>query len=157
MRGQINQVFLFLVAIIVIIATLYIGFRLFTGFSGAACDAVQSDFESRIDEVIQENIVRGSRNIVRVKPPCAAQELCFVHRDSIGRESFSSNHGIIVSSVNLGVESNVFLVSDEGVIPITYDSRIMTEDADTDTCLAISSGGFEFRTEGGGDEIRIYR
>lgn len=155
MRGQLSQVFLFLVAIIVIVATLFVGFRLFSALSGSACDAVQEDFEAAMRSAITDNIVRGSRNVVAIKPPCKAEMLCFVDGGAIGEAGFASSFATINASVHTGIATNLFLVSDDGVSPAGFDERIRLDVPLEHLCVEQGQGGFTFRTRGEGNTMLV--
>jgi hypothetical protein len=162
MRGQIPQLFIFLMAILVIGATLFIGVKMFGALEQSACEANDAAFMRDLKALLDENSVYGNRNSVALKTPCDAIAICFVDAESLGNSAFSGNDTTISLSVRNAVQTNIFLKGREKTVPVGYDERIILGDpaapgqfADKDLCINAISGKFSFRTRGYGRYITI--
>lgn len=157
-KGQVNQVFLFLIAIIIILATLYLGGRFLGIFTGTACDASDAEFMHQLGSTLDEYSTYGSRGSADIQASCDARQLCFVDSTMVGSPesiSFSSPYPAMNSAVRNGVESNIFLIRDAGTLDVGYDPRIRVRPVEGYTCVNVTRGEFVFRTEGQGRHIMI--
>ena len=156
-RGQIQQVFPFLMVAIVVIATVFLGMKLFKGLSGTACDASDADFIAALRRTLDENAAYGSRNTVSVPAPCDAEEVCFVDTTAIASpgSAFTSDDPTITTVVRNGVRTNIFLKKESGVMEAGFDQRIVIDSPDQYACFPVARGTFTFRVEGGGRFLTI--
>lgn len=161
-HGQMPVAFSFFAAIIVIVAVLFLGFRMIGTLGSSACDASTVDFMEEISAVLDIGAVFGSARSETLRPPCDARMLCFVDFQSIGDETFISEDATITASVRNNVQANIFLVTDdEGTIDVGYDSRVMLRERNnpnipqSPVCIPAGPDGFMFRTEGFGRAVRI--
>lgn len=161
-RGQMPIAFSFFAAIIVIVAVLFLGFRMIGSLSATGCDASTVTFMEEITDVLDIGTVFGSSRSETLRPPCDARMLCFVDAQSLGDEVFLSDDATITSSVRSNVQANIFLVTQkEGTIDIGYDARIILRERGSQNipqaplCVASGPDGFLFRTEGYGRSVRI--
>jgi len=160
MRGQIQQMFIFLAAVLVIGATIFLGMRLIGGLTPASCKAHDVEFQREIKDVFDENSAFGSRNSVELSKPCDAVALCFVDVGAIGNASFVSSDPTIRTVVQGGSMTNVFLQGRDGTTPVGFDERIILRDPGalrnlTDLCVPAVGGKFTFTTIGHGRYIGI--
>lgn len=155
-RGQVQQVFLFLMAVIVIIATIYLGGKFIGMFTRTACDAGDAEFMEELDRTLDEYSTYGSRGTATVGTPCDAERLCFIDHTLIGSPesaSFQSDDPAMTAAVRSGVETNVFLMREEGTLGVGYDPRIVVQSGVR--CVNASRGEFRFRAEGAGRTVTV--
>ena len=162
MKGQIPQLFIFLMAILVIGATLFIGVKMFGVLDKSACEANDAAFMRDLRAILDQNSVYGNRNTVSLKVPCDAIALCFVDAESLGNTAFKGNDTTISLSVRNAVQTNIFLKGRERTVPVGFDERIILADpnnpgefADKDKCFDAIGGKFSLRTRGHGRYITI--
>lgn len=160
-KAQMQQMFVFLMAAIVIISTVYIGYRLFSGFSDAGCDTIKAKFTNDIGDILQESSSFGSRAIKTIRPSCNAAQLCFVDTNAINdaisgdmTKTNSVSDDAIRAIVSSGVKTNIFLKDDVGLQPVGYDEMI-TVQAPYFICFNNTPKGFVFKTEGQGNAVNI--
>ena len=165
-RGQTGHVFTFIVAMIVIAATIWIAGVLIKGLGETACDAELSEFRSSFRQSLSANSVYGSRNLLAVHAPCGASQLCFVdHRiveeasRGVPHDRFHAQDPRINITVKQGAEANLFLLAGEELYPL-YDERVILsrpEDPPPERafCIPAAGVGFSFATEGYGRFILI--
>ncbi len=163
-RGQISQVFLMITTLLVIGGTVFLGGKLIGGLSGTACSANDASFFKEIVQVIEDKASYGSRDIVQIKSPCDAVNLCFVNASNInieGNPDFYSDNAVIKSVIQSGAPTTIFLEGHDGVtVPVGDENRIEVLSnyqggTDSVICIPAVSGEFTFRTEGYGRKIRI--
>lgn len=158
-RAQMSQVFIFFMAVIVIVATVFLGMKLLGVLTGTACDVSSADFQIDLHKILDANSNFGSRGIARLRAPCNAQQLCFVDAGAINKSGFWSNHSSIQNAIRVGVRENIFVILDAGMVD-DYDERIILRDPGspvnlTDLCILQGNGEFVFRTEGYGRFIKV--
>lgn len=167
MRGQVNQAFIFLSAVIVIIAIIFIGMRLLGSVTDSACGAGRAAFSDDLRTLLDAGRVLGSRDSdASLQAPCGATQVCFVDaawfNATASRGSFGEpgTDPVIITSVRSGSRANVFLVDEEGTHDAGFDERIILRapaDAAPNgaSCIPASRGRFTFTTEGYGRSVRI--
>lgn len=158
-KGQLSHTFAFLMAIIVIIATVILAMKLLGVFTDTACDASTGEFFNSIDKSLTANSAYGSRKSIEISAACGGLELCMVDSRDIGK-TISVAHPEILVAVREGVEANIFLFDSDGLLERTYDERvILTRPDEAPTmkalCVDVLGGGFAFRTEGFGRYIKL--
>lgn len=144
-------------ALIVIVATLYLGGRLVGLFSGTACDASDAQFLTELRSALDTHSTYGSRGDISVQAPCDARQLCVIDSVLIGSPdapSFETADSVIKNSVRNGVKTNIFLLREQGAVGMGYDSRILAGN-NTIVCTPVTAGSFALRTEGRGRFILV--
>jgi hypothetical protein len=162
-RAQINQVFLFLVAIIVIIATVYLGGKLLGIFSGTACSAADSSFATELKNGLDANAAYGGRNKITVSSPCDAQELYVVDASAIGGATpVVTGNSQIDALLAANVKTNVFIVKDGAAEAVMQDNRIIVgrepgAPLSATPFVRVEAGisGFSLLVEGFGRDVRV--
>jgi hypothetical protein len=155
-HAQISQMFVFILAVIVIGSTIYIGMRLFSDFKDTGCETLKARFMQDMNDIIEDSSPYGSRAIESVRPSCDARELCFVSSDAIGdaEKSAMITDESIKMSVSSGVKTNMFIRDNVGLQPMGYDERIKIDNPYF-LCANAGNSGFTFKTEGKGNAIVI--
>jgi len=172
-KAQMQQVFIYASAIIVIVATIYLGFSLIKNLTSTACEGQTVQFMDEVSKVIAQNSAYGSVNPkTRVSATCDAGKLCFVDITAIGNKQFNvlgtdTQAKGLISLVRQGVKTNVYLIGDKGAIPIGFDEKIIVghdpsttlTDADVASGRAYvcveQSNGYQFSTNGYGRFVRV--
>lgn len=157
-RGQIPQIFIFIMALLIIGATIFLGMRLIGGLQGAACSANDRAFQEEIRKEIDTYASYGSRDDIAIRPPCDAISICFVDNRSLSG-SFDEMNKVINTSVNAGVKTNIFLQGRDATVPVGYDPRIWTAAGATApanaTCIPAVGGRFNINAEGYGRYVIV--
>lgn len=159
-RAQIQQLFIFLSALLVVGATVFLGGKLIGGLSETACVAGDASFMRDIAETLDRYSSDGSRDIAVISPPCSALALCFVDSAAIGNPSFKGNDSVISASVHSGARENIFVQSKDKTVSVGYDERIILRAPNapasmTDLCVEARSGDFRFRAQGFGRYVQL--
>jgi hypothetical protein len=164
-RGQMQQVFVYLTALIVIIASVWIGAKLIGALRPAACDASNVQFQKDLSNLLDTATVNGARGERVLRNPCGATQICFVDSRVLADDARSTFSGgafaTIDASVKSGVSTNVFLREEESTAAAAFDSRIILTGPgeaalNAPICIDASGGRFRFYTEGYGRYVLVY-
>lgn len=160
-RGQVQQAFLFITAIVVIIATLYLGARLLGLFESTSCSVTDAGFAQELSDLLDENSAFGSRNVVSVTVPCDAQALYLIDAES-DLATVVTDDATIDAALSGGVRANLFVIVDGIAQQAGYDERIIIarspgEEVRDPAFIRIDAarGRFTLRTEGFGRRVRV--
>jgi hypothetical protein len=132
-KAQIQQVFIYLMAIIVIGTILFIGLRAMMDLGDKACEAQEVTFKQDLERAITKYTGLGSLGHESIKVPCEYEELCFINTtmncDNIDNE-------IIKQECNLRTGYNVFVKKG-----IETKSLFSIENLNVDGYLCINATG----------------
>jgi len=163
--GQINQVFILFVAVVVIVATIALGARLLGLFEDTACSATDAGFHDAFARMLDQNSAYGSRNAPDVLVPCDAQALYLidagVFQDPALLQSVTTEEPTVDAMLRGGTRTNIFVIVDGVAQEAGFDARIIIargpQDPIAEPFLRIDErrGRFALRTEGFGRAIRV--
>ncbi len=154
-KAQINHVFMFLIAIMIIGAIALIGMRSINGIMKDKCTADIIIFKNEITEKIASNNDYGSVNYEKISAPCKYYTLCLVDAQTIKNPLLLTGMGypgeqIIRDSVKDGVEKNIFLIGKDEVRSIGYVKQLKLSDPSNVTCIRKKAGVFNLLLKGQG-------
>ena len=155
-QAQINHIFSFLIAILLIGALALLGLKSLNGIMHDKCVADTVVFKDHIAQVINNNNDYGSVNYERLSTPCKYAILCLVdaskiqNHQNLGTNNHFPGELIIKDSVKDGVEANVFLIKKDEVNPITYVKNLELKDPTNATCFRLRGGAYNLLLEGQG-------
>ncbi|MGV8172156.1 MAG: hypothetical protein ACP5OA_05700 [Candidatus Woesearchaeota archaeon] len=163
-KGQIaGQVFIYIMALIVIGVIIIIGYKAIGTFSSKTCTAERINFNSNIINLIEKYNSYGSVNIKSVKAPCDYDTICFVDSRRINFDNNNADFNflcpenpIIKNSATTGARQNIFAVSNDRTISIGYSDLITLADATVlCTCINQTGGNFKIKFSGKGSSTEI--
>jgi hypothetical protein len=157
-KGQVaGQIFIYIMAIIVIGGIALIGYSAIKNITSKSCDAEKISFKAEIEGLIEKYTSYGSVNKAGMKAPCGYDTVCFVDSSSVGAsKSIScSNSLLIENSVNEGVEQNIFAISSGKTIPIGYSALITLTNPLECSCIEKKNGKFDITFNGKGSSAEI--
>jgi hypothetical protein len=178
-KGQIQQVFIYAMVLIVAALVVLIGYKAIGGFMKKGCDAGQKTFANDLEGYVKNYITYGSAKKEQLSVPCGYAKLCFADAGLINNKTdkitgnektisfdlnkpFSEEAKIIESSVNSGIKENVFLVKSDVADPIAFLEEIKI-DIDTNgdgineniICINATTGFFFIGFEGLGKQVKL--
>lgn len=159
-KGQlIGQIFIYILAIILIAFVLGYGYKTIAGFRQKTEQASYIKFRNELQNAIKAiSTDFGSVKIVQLDMPSNYKEVCFVRNHENFPVSFSAaGYPIIEDSVNSGIEKNVFLVQ-ETVKESFYVGKITLIILGIDKdfyCAPVLNGKVKLRLEGKGNHALI--
>jgi len=153
-KGQIaGQIFIYIVAAIVIGGIALVGYKAISSLSTKACQAEKATFNNNLEAKIENGLSSGSVKPEYFKAPCDYEKICFVATSSINLQSGDTfkcpENKIIEESVKAHIEQNIFVISSDRTIPIGYSDIISLNDTYTNTgaqtnCLCIKQRNHQF-------------
>ncbi|MFH1770459.1 MAG: hypothetical protein ABH828_02780 [archaeon] len=153
-KGQLQQVFIYLMTMIIVGLIVLIGYKAIGGLINKGCDVEISTFQKTLESYITKYSSFGSVHKETLNVPCSYKQICFVDTDIIGTNPFFyPDNTIIESSVKSNIEENIFLVSDKVTEPFGFMNEIVVEEGVI--CLNNTNGKFYIRFEGLGRRTAI--
>ncbi|MBU0471771.1 MAG: hypothetical protein KKF89_05205 [Nanoarchaeota archaeon] len=155
MKGQIQQVFIYILTIVIVGIILLIGYRSIIGLTEKSCQVERTTFETNLESFILKYTSYGSLHKETMSAPCSYSQICFVDAEAISKkETLINAPKIIGNSVKEGIEQNVFLVKKDFVEPITFMTEIEVEN-NFFVCINNTNGKFYIKFEGLGKTTAI--
>lgn len=161
-KGQIQQVFIYIMTIIVVGLILLVGYKSIGGLMKKGCDVEMSTFKSTIESYVSKYTSYGDLHTEYIKVPCSFSEICFIDTKAVtdGKDLSSSmdstKYGIIIDSVNNEIQENIFLVKKEVTEPAGYMKEIMVDNGTFKyICMENVNGKFYIKFQGLGRQVNI--
>lgn len=150
-----QQVFIYILTIVVVGLILLLGYKAIGGLIAKGCDVEQTTFKSSLENYISKYSSFGSLHKETIKVPCDYREICFVDAEKIGASFTYLDNIIIESSVEAGIEQNIFLEKKGVTDPIGFMKEVEIEDASGIVCIENRNGNFYITFEGLGRSTKI--
>ena len=162
-KGQVaGQVFIYMMAIIVIGGIAIIGAGAIKKILVKSCDTEKASFKTDMLLLIEKYTSYGSVNQKTIKAPCEYETVCFVDSKDIGTTPpttlTSCPKPIIRNSVSKGNEPNIFVISNSLTIPVGYSDLISLNSTYKGVgCLCVNqrSGSFHITFSGMGSSTEL--
>jgi len=166
-KGQIaGQVFIYIMAVIVIGGIVVVGYNAIKNITGKSCDVEKITFKADMENLIEKYTSYGSVNKKTLRAPCSYDTVCFVDASVLSGEASSKTdfkcldngviNGQITDSVKNGDEQDIFVISGGKTIPIGYSSYIRLKPDQTGClCITARSKNFYITFEGFGSYTQI--
>lgn len=156
-KGQMQQVFIYLMTMIIVGLIILIGYKAIGGLINKGCDVEVNTFQKTLESYIVKHSSYGSMHKETLNVPCSYRQICFVDTDDIINSNYKDNSDnlIIESSVKSGIEQNIFLVSDKVTVPFGFMEKIIVGTEDIAYCINNTNGKFYMRFEGLGRRTNI--
>lgn len=119
-RAQTQHVFAYLVAVIVILAVIWIGMTLISTLMRTGCEAQLERLRSDLVSDLDQGQTYGSRIEKDYNAPCDASGICFVDARDLGNDAFTADDGVLASRVRAGEEQNIYLITEDGLEAAGY-------------------------------------
>jgi len=148
--GQVaGQVFIYMMAVIVIGGIALIGYKALSTISEKACQAEKASFQMDIESIIEKDTSDGSVKPERINAPCDYDTICFVDASQITTTSphpafTCGNNTLIQDSVLYGIKENIFVMSSKRTIPLGYSELVSIASPDNGKCLCIKQRNKNF-------------
>jgi hypothetical protein len=147
-KGQIaGQVFIYIMAVIVIGAIALIGYNAINKIISKSCDAERANFKLDIEKDIETQTSDGSVWVEKIDVPCGYDTICFAGTSMIGNPAFDCPNRIIRDSVRNGIQQNIFVMSGQDTIQLGYSELISLDSDHTDplpSCICIKQRNSKF-------------
>jgi hypothetical protein len=178
-RAQIQQVFIYIMALLVIGFLVLIGYRFTNQLFGQKCFIEEQKFSTELESTIERSIRYGSVTEGKITAPCDYERICFVESNVFTNVNGEYNNGLEdidpITNINYKelypmiwantkeaekVYYNVYLYdrTKPTGIPVLYDATIHTINSDDLTegeeviCFTAKGGTFSFLIKGLGKQ-----
>lgn len=165
-KAQIQQVFIYLVAIFVIGFLIIFGYRMINNILDKKCDVDQASLVSGIQQQLDDNSRFGRVSQAKITAGCGYNELCFVDAAYEGTfipgDAYATDerYALIRANAAENIPYNIYLLNPNNeLLPIGYDERIDTEQKEGQHifCVGAEQGSFTFWLEGlGKNGVAVY-
>jgi len=154
LKGQIQQVFIYILTIIIVGLILLIGYRAIGGLMEKGCKVEMTTFKSNLESFITKYSSYGSFHEETMKAPCSFASICFVDTQDIeDGTDFPTAPEVIRQSVLDNIQENIFLFKTEVTEPAGFMSEIHVDDGMI--CINNSNGNFYIAFHGLGKKTNI--
>ncbi len=171
-KGQLQHVFIYLMAILVMGVLVILGYRFISVLMDQQCDISDSSFERTLEDHLESSTRYGAVTQVGIDAPCDYDMICLA--DSRFFDNAVPNHvreedthtyfknGIIKANAQDNIQRNIYLIHKRGdeigeTKDILWSENLIVIDDDSSTtpeveygvhCVDISSGQFTFWVKG---------
>ncbi|MCF7798758.1 hypothetical protein K9M74_02540 [Candidatus Woesearchaeota archaeon] len=157
-KAQINMIFTFIVALLIIGAIVLIATKMLGGTFEDKCATDIIIFGDTFKESIRTNNDYGGVVQETYLAPCSYKTLCLVDAKAIDKHSSLDNADqdfpgatLIKNTVKDGVQTNVFLIDDQGLaLDAGYAPQLALVDPNNVTCFNARQNKFTFIFTGQG-------
>ena len=156
-KGQIQNVFIYITAMIVIAAVLLLGYGFVKDLLNKGCSAEQQAFQVNLNKLLNTYNSHGSVNREFLQLPCDFTEICFVDTARIDTPiDMLPEYSIIEQSVESGVERNIFLIG-KTIEPLQYNDKVAVVRDEDYFCEKARSGRVKIVFTGKGRTVELDR
>ena len=168
-KAQIQQVFIYLSALLVIGFLVVFGYQMIHKVSRQQCEVGQQNLLETLRSSFDRSSRYGSISELRVLAPCDYDQLCIVDSRAALPEyrllsSVRSSYPLIWANAEDDVKYNLYLVQTGGEIkPLFFDKRLLTtNESNPDSsqllvCFHSRAGEFRIWAEGLGKTIYLFK
>ena len=137
-RAQLQHVFAYLAALIVIVSILYLGAVVFLKVKNSGCEVQKQSFITELEDDIIGGKTFGAFNIKDYSAPCAAEQICFVDVRDLGSSSFNADISVLRESVRTNVQNNIFIIGNDRFETAGYVPNLVVQHPGEPLCLNIT-------------------
>jgi hypothetical protein len=160
-KAQVQQVFIYLMVLLVVGGILLIAIKIIPTIFNKACDVEMATFQSDLREFIEDSADFGDVTSDEISSPCGYDRLCILSSTFVQDTEnahvnavtlIDNKDNIIASEIEVGTLKNVFLMKGNEIQPLFALDNILVleEDGSEVICFNVSSGRFYLRLEGKG-------
>ena len=151
MKGQIKQVFVFMMAIIVVGALVLLGYKAISTISSQSCEADLLKFKANLEKDFTSYERYGTVQHKDLFLPCDYSAICFTDVDAADVNSADVSP-IIKDSVESGVDTSVFLQGSDGILPLADIDNVQVANP---YALCLQGPSIKLKYEGQGQRVLV--
>ncbi|MGV8168499.1 MAG: hypothetical protein ACP5N3_00415 [Candidatus Nanoarchaeia archaeon] len=147
MKGQTQQVFIYIMVILVVGAVLLFGYRIIIKLIDKGCENDQVLFQNSLKQTLEKNTNYGDKSTEPINSVCGYDTICFVDSNSseVNMSALNIMNSNIHQEIEAGTGNNVFLVNqDETKALYSLDYLVVPGSASDKGFLCIQSKGNKF-------------
>ncbi len=156
-KAEVQQVFTYILVILVVGAILILGLRSILNIMNKACDVDESSFKQEIERLLSANSRMGNLAYETIKVPCNYDELCFMTTDLDTTECSSIGNEMMKLECELGTGNNVFITKGDTTTPLFSINNLVADNEGHEFfCVEPKSGRYYVKLEGiGRGQVQI--
>lgn len=137
-KAQTQQVFIYIMVILVVGGLLLIGFRSINNILNQGCEVEFANFKTSLQNQLNQNNRFGFVELINIRRPCDYTALCFAGENN--------QNPVINASVKANAE-NVFIVRNNIYEPL-FIYEPLNNQTGQELCINASGGRFQFVAQG---------
>jgi len=145
-KGAVQQVFIYLMVIIVVGTLMIIGYKAIGALINKMCDVNLATFKSNLKTSLQRNSNYGSSEIKSFTAPCSYDKICFLNITGVN-QNLLSEYPSIKSEYGARTGQQMFFIQGKKVIGVNLVVRGL-EVKDGFFCINSTGGKFTVKMEG---------
>ena len=153
-KGQTQQVFIYIMVILVVGGVLLFGYKSIHKLMGQSCDVDETTFKSQLKQMLESNNGYGDKSTKPIKVPCGSDKLCFVNssQEGVNMNTLNDLYPDIYQEVHAGTGNNVFLIKGQETSALYILDYIIVPGTSTSTqgflCINATGDNFYMVLEG---------
>ncbi|RME53182.1 hypothetical protein D6783_02760 [Candidatus Woesearchaeota archaeon] len=149
-KGQLQQVFIYLSALLVIIAIIILGATTIMNLLKTGCDVQKKDFDHDLARIIENGRAYGSYAEEELSAPCSVQAICLIDPRALGNQAFTfPGNTLIQEEVRRGTKTSLYYLTDKDYEPRQlYLPALRLNNPTFPLCLNATAGTFTFSVTG---------
>lgn len=156
-KGQTQQVFIYVMVILVAGAVMLFGYKAITNIIDKSCDVEMGTFPEEVKTTIEKNNGYGDVALQSFKAPCGYEIICFVNsspelaRINPNIEIIGAISSSMGDEISVGTGNNVFLIKGDTTKPLYRLDYIDVQGNSTAKgflCIESKGGSFPIALEG---------
>ena len=146
-KGGVDQVFIYLMVIIVVGVLFLVGSRAIGDIINRSCEIGETTFKSNLEDSLNRNSRFGSHEAKGMRAPCNYDMICFTNH-SLDSNRVPYEYTIIKEELEAETGNNVFISKRDLMLPFLEAPTIVTNEPVV--CINASGGTFNFLMQGAG-------
>jgi len=149
-KAQTQQVFIYIMVILVVGAILLLGYKSINDIMNKSCSVDQATFKNDFNQLLERNSGYGDIYRTPLSVPCDVDAICFVNKTVTNPET-KITQPLILQSYQAGASDNVFLIKGSTIIPLLARDNLNVKDQFF--CINNTAGKFSLVLEGIGKGV----
>jgi len=153
-KGEVQQVFIYLMVIIVVGTLMLVAYQAINGFFDRQCELEFTDFKGKLRADLDRYSNAGSGQTRNYQGVCNYDEICFVDSSVTSAPSGLDNE-VIKDEIEAETGRNIFLVSNKKTTDVGFAKDGLSVEDDF-VCIPLKGGKYTVRMEGvSRGEVRV--
>ena len=118
-KAEVQQVFTYIIVLLVVGAVLLLGVRSIINIFNKACDVDEAAFKQDIERIIRDSSRIGNLRYETLSVPCEYDKLCFITSTNPECADIDvDEHPLIRAECDLNTGNNIFLIKGQETTPL---------------------------------------
>ena len=163
-KAQVQQVFIYIMVILVVGTILLLGVRAIMNIMDKACDVNEVVFKKELEDAMSKYSRSGNLGYETIKVPCNYDELCFTNQSATDCEAISVGNDprserinqVLQNECEAGTGNNVFITQGQYTTPLFAIDNLIIGEIGGAFCVQPRGNNYHIRLEGiGSGQVQI--